>query len=50
LGRGYRVIDKAASIKFVKLGKTTLYAEFRLTPDDIHAIKADLEGKEKMDW
>jgi acyl-coenzyme A thioesterase PaaI-like protein len=39
LGKGYVVWDKAASIRFRKPGKTTLYADFILTAEEIAEIK-----------
>jgi hypothetical protein len=43
LGPGYIVWDKAASIHFKKPGIGTLYTEFVITEEEIHAIKAALE-------
>lgn len=39
LGNGYVVWDKAANIRFRKPGKTTLFADFRLTPEEIDEIR-----------
>ena len=50
LGPEYRVIDKAATVHFKKLGKTTLYAEFRLNEQDIAEIVTALKDTPKMDW
>jgi hypothetical protein len=40
LGRGYAVWDKAASIRFRRPGRTTLYATFRLEDAELDAIRA----------
>ena len=40
LGREYVVWDKAASIRFRKPGRTTLYATFRITDEEVEAIRA----------
>ncbi|SFT85250.1 Acyl-coenzyme A thioesterase PaaI, contains HGG motif [Algoriphagus locisalis] len=47
LGEEYIVWDKTASIEFVKPGKGTVYAEFKLSPEQISDIKevVDREGK-----
>ncbi|CCH01081.1 hypothetical protein FAES_3072 [Fibrella aestuarina BUZ 2] len=42
LGNEYVVWDKAASIRFRKPGRTTLYAQFLLTDELIDAIRADV--------
>lgn len=38
LGRGYTVWDKAASIRFLKPGRSTLYARFVLGEEEIETI------------
>jgi len=40
LGRGYVVWDKAASIRFRKPGRTTLYATFKFDDAELDAIRA----------
>lgn len=50
LGNEYIVWDKAASIKYLKPGKTDLHVEYKVSQEDIDAIKAYLEAEEKMDW
>lgn len=50
LGNDYIVWDKAASIKYLKPGKTDLYVHYTLSEDDLNAIKAVLENQDKMDW
>ncbi|MEP0714320.1 DUF4442 domain-containing protein [Algoriphagus sp.] len=47
LGEEYIVWDKTASIEFVKPGRGIVYADFKLSPEEISAIKkeVDREGK-----
>lgn len=47
LGEEYIVWDKTASIEFLKPGKETVYAEFKLSPSQIDEIKitVDRDGK-----
>lgn len=49
LGRDYIVWDKAASIRFRKPGRGTVRAEFRLTQQQIDALRAQLESQEKIE-
>jgi hypothetical protein len=49
LGKGYTVWDKAASIRFRKPGKTTLYARFTLDEAELDAIRAALETERSVD-
>jgi hypothetical protein len=49
LGPGYVVWDKAASIRFRRPGRTTLYAAFRLDQADVDSIREELERVEKLD-
>lgn len=49
LGRDYVVWDKAASIRFKRPGKETLYAKFFITDDEIEMIKAELKDKKSVD-
>lgn len=39
LGRDYIVWDKAAHIQFLKPGKSTLYAEFEISPEVLEEIR-----------
>ncbi len=39
LGRGYTVWDKAATIRFKKPGRSTLYARFVLSEEEIAAVR-----------
>jgi hypothetical protein len=49
LGRGYIVWDKAASIRFRRPGRETLYGKFLLTDEIIEGIRKELETAEKLD-
>ena len=49
LGPGYVVWDKAATIRFRKPGRTTLYARFDIAPEQLNAIRAELDGTTKID-
>jgi len=48
LGGQYRVIDRTASIHFKRPGRTTLYARFRLSQDELKGIQADLRTNTKL--
>lgn len=49
LGKGYVVWDKAASIRFKKPGRSTLYARFTLDEAELDAIGAALEQARSID-
>ena len=49
LGRDYVVWDKAARIRFRRPGRENLFADFRLTEDELNEIKAVLETKKTID-
>ena len=49
LGPDYVVWDKAATIRFKKPGRTTLYARFVLEEEELRAIKAALEQEPSVD-
>lgn len=49
LGPEYTVWDKAAKIRFRKPGKSTLFADFRLSDDEITEIKMLAEGARSID-
>lgn len=49
LGPEYIVWDKAAKIRFRKPGKTTLYADFNLSNDEINEIKRLAESAKSVD-
>jgi acyl-coenzyme A thioesterase PaaI-like protein len=42
LGSGYVVWDKAATVRFLRPGRATLFATFRLAPDEIAAIRSEV--------
>lgn len=50
LGDNYRVIDKAATIRYLKLGKGDLFADFYITEEDISEIKSRLSQEDKIEW
>lgn len=50
LGKEYIVWDKAASIKYLKPGKTNVTAEFLLNDEILDHIRDTLKTQEKMDW
>jgi hypothetical protein len=49
LGRDYIVWDKGATINFRKPGKEKVYAEFRLTKEQVAGFKAELKEKNKIE-
>jgi acyl-coenzyme A thioesterase PaaI-like protein len=49
LGSEYTVWDKAASIKFRKPGKSTLFARFVITDQILEEIRRELESQPKLD-
>lgn len=49
LGSDYVVWDKAASIRFKRPGKETLFATFVLTDEEIETIKNELNDKKSID-
>ncbi|HKE45984.1 MAG TPA: DUF4442 domain-containing protein, partial [Steroidobacteraceae bacterium] len=49
LGSAYIVWDKLASIRFRKPGKGTVRAEFRVTQEQLDALRAQLEAHEKIE-
>ena len=49
LGPSYVVWDKAASIRFVRPGRTTLRATFCIDPQDIEAIRTELATQSKTE-
>jgi hypothetical protein len=50
LGKGYIVWDKAASIQYLKPGKTDLTAVFHLGDEDLKSIRAGLDENGKTLW
>jgi acyl-coenzyme A thioesterase PaaI-like protein len=49
LGPDYVVWDKAATIRFRKPGRGTLYARFTLDDAELDAIRTELNGKRSID-
>ena len=49
LGRDYVVWDKAATIRFRKPGRTTLFATFRIDDTELDAIRAAAAGGAPID-
>lgn len=49
LGPGYIVWDKAAMIRFKRPGRDTLYADFRLTDEEIDEIRRLAETEKSID-
>lgn len=49
LGKDYIVWDKSANIRFKKPGKETLFAEFKITQQDLEEIKTQLETSKSLD-
>lgn len=49
LGPGYSVWDKAATIEFLKPGRGTVTARFRVGPEEIAAVRARADAGEKVE-
>lgn len=49
LGPDFIVWDKAASIKFLKPGKSSVYATFEISPEQIELIKQDAIKNSKVE-
>ena len=49
LGNEYVVWDKAATIKYKRPGKETLFCEFTFTPEEIINIKKNVKNKGEID-
>jgi acyl-coenzyme A thioesterase PaaI-like protein len=49
LGKGYTVWDKAATIRFRRPGRATLYARFLLEEQEIRTIRELVEGNPSID-
>ncbi len=49
LGRGYIVWDKAATIRFRKPGRGTVYARFRLAQARLEELRAQLRTQDKIE-
>ncbi|MDH4246801.1 MAG: DUF4442 domain-containing protein [Deltaproteobacteria bacterium] len=49
LGPKYFVVDKAGTIRFLKPGRSTLFATFRIPEEETTAIRQALEHQEMLD-
>lgn len=49
LGEEYVVWDKAANIRFLKPGRSTLYARFVITEEDLESIRKEAAEKKSLD-
>lgn len=49
LGKGYIVWDKGATIRFKRPGKSKVYAQFRLTNEQLNAFKEELKSNNKIE-
>jgi acyl-coenzyme A thioesterase PaaI-like protein len=49
LGRDYVIWDKAATIRFKKPGRSTLFAQFRLEETEIQTIQRELKTQAAVD-
>lgn len=49
LGRSYIAWDRAATIDFRKAGRSALYSRFKLTPQDLDSIRAELTTVERAE-
>ena len=49
LGSDYIVWDKAASIRFRRPGRSTVYAKFRVTDEQVNEIREALKAEEKFE-
>ena len=50
LGKSYVVLDKAASIRYVNPGKSTVYASFEIAPQRINEIRQEIDEIGKKDY
>ena len=50
LGNAYVVLDKSAAIRYLKPGRGTLKCIFSLTPQDIQAIREEIDEVGKKDY
>ncbi len=50
LGDDYVVWDKGARISFKRPGTTTLYARFRIGPELVEDLRAQVDEHNKLDW
>jgi hypothetical protein len=50
LGSEYIVWDKAATIRYIRPGKTNVTADYQLTPEILNSIRQQLKTQPTMDW
>lgn len=50
LGPEFEIWDKAASIRYLKPGRTDLFVEFILSDKDLQIIHEMIEEQPKIDW
>jgi len=50
LGKEYQVWDKAATIRYIKPGRSELTAEFHLSDNDLAAIRQGVAEKGRVEW
>lgn len=50
LGPAYTVWDKSAQIRYLKPGKSDLYAEFQIDEADLQSIREIVDEKGRLDW
>lgn len=50
LGKDFVVWDKSATIRYIKPGKSDLWAEFNLTEKDLDEIRHTIENQGYMHW
>ena len=49
LGRGYIIWDKSAHITFKRPGRSTLFAKFKIKPEELETIRTRLESERSLD-
>ena len=49
LGKGYIVWDNGATIRFLRPGKTKVFAQFRITNEQLAGYKEELKSKNKIE-
>jgi len=49
LGRGYVVWDKAAHVEFKKPGRSTLFATFHISDEELAGLRQELEATPRLD-
>ena len=49
LGRGYVVWDKAARVEFKKPGRSTLFATFHVSDEELASLREELQTSPRLD-